>query len=364
MNNYLTAIKTGIYLFPIIALFFTFFFIIDQYHKYGSVNILRVIIIYSFILYLIIIYFLVILPLPKWNEIKPFTFKMIRLIPFTFISDFIKETSFRINDLSTYIKAITEPCFYIVILNIFMTMPFGMYLNYYFKCNIKKTIIISFFLSLFFELTQLTGLYFIYKGPYRLFDVDDLILNTLGGVLGYHSFNIIKKYLPSREEIDRKSKLLGQKVSGLRRITTFCLDVVLLELFKIIFNLFIIKIPNFLAFLGYYFIIPVILKGQTLGSKFLNVKISFPNNNYLKLTIHYLFLYTYYLDIPLKLTSITIKIINYLNLSSLEEISLYLIFLLLISLFYLINCIIIIKKRKTYYDDFLEGNYQSTINDS
>jgi len=198
---------------------------------------------------------------------------MIRLIPFTFISDFIKETSFRINDLSTYIKAITEPCFYIVILNIFMTMPFGMYLNYYFKCNIKKTIIISFFLSLFFELTQLTGLYFIYKGPYRLFDVDDLILNTLGGVLGYHSFNIIKKYLPSREEIDRKSKLLGQKVSGLRRITTFCLDVVLLELFKIIFNLFIIKIPNFLAFLGYYFIIPIILKGQTLGSKFLNVKI-------------------------------------------------------------------------------------------
>ena len=33
--------------------------------------------------------------------------------------------------------------------------------------------IFSFLLSLFFEVTQLTGLYFLYPGSYRLFDVDD-----------------------------------------------------------------------------------------------------------------------------------------------------------------------------------------------
>ena len=48
-----------------------------------------------------------------------------------------------------------------------------------------KTMIASFCLSLFFELTQLSGLYFIYPRPYRLFDVNDLVTNTLGGIIGF-----------------------------------------------------------------------------------------------------------------------------------------------------------------------------------
>jgi glycopeptide antibiotics resistance protein len=42
----------------------------------------------------------------------------------------------------------------------------------------------TFLLSLIIESAQLTGLFFIYPGSYRLFDVDDLITNTLGGFLG------------------------------------------------------------------------------------------------------------------------------------------------------------------------------------
>ena len=58
-----------------------------------------------------------------------------------------------------------------------MTMPFGVYLRYYFCYHWRKTLQLSFLLSLFFELTQLSGLYFVYPGSYRLFDVDDLIVN-------------------------------------------------------------------------------------------------------------------------------------------------------------------------------------------
>ncbi|UPU40245.1 hypothetical protein MX850_02280 [Erysipelothrix sp. Poltava] len=35
-----------------------------------------------------------------------------------------------------------------------MTVPFGIYLRYYFNCDLKKTVILSFILSLFFEPTQ------------------------------------------------------------------------------------------------------------------------------------------------------------------------------------------------------------------
>ena len=42
-----------------------------------------------------------------------------------------------------------------------------------------------FFLTLFCELTQVSGLYGIYPAPYRIFDINDLMFNTLGGVLGH-----------------------------------------------------------------------------------------------------------------------------------------------------------------------------------
>ena len=82
-----------------------------------------------------------------------------------------------------------------------MTVPFGIYMRYYFQCDLRKTIMLSFVLSLFFELTQLSGLYFIYPGSYRLFDVDDLLLNTLGGLVGYALAGPIARMLPSREAL-------------------------------------------------------------------------------------------------------------------------------------------------------------------
>lgn len=69
--------------------------------------------------------------------------------------------------------------------NLFLTMPFGAYLRYYFRVGWKRALLYSFLLSLFFELTQLTGLYFVYPGSYRLFDVDDLIINTTGSMIGF-----------------------------------------------------------------------------------------------------------------------------------------------------------------------------------
>ena len=41
------------------------------------------------------------------------------------------------------------------------------------------------FIAIIFELTQLSGLYFIYPRSYRLADVNDLINNTVGGMVGY-----------------------------------------------------------------------------------------------------------------------------------------------------------------------------------
>lgn len=47
--NYIIPIKTAIVVFPFIALLFSVPFILHQYHKYGSINLFRVLIIYLFI---------------------------------------------------------------------------------------------------------------------------------------------------------------------------------------------------------------------------------------------------------------------------------------------------------------------------
>ena len=58
MNSYIDIIKTAIMFFPFIAFLISFPFILIQYHKYGSISLLKVLIIYSFTLYLLSAYFL------------------------------------------------------------------------------------------------------------------------------------------------------------------------------------------------------------------------------------------------------------------------------------------------------------------
>lgn len=222
--GYVEVITTAFIAFPFIAFLFTVPFMLYNYHKYGSIPFFRVLIVYTFILYLINIYFLVILPLPTFSEALQNTGPYINYIPFNFIHDFIRETPFIWNEPSTYLKAILDPSFYVVAFNILMFIPLGMYLRYYFKCSFKKTLLYSFLVSLFFELTQLTGLYFIYPNPYRLCDVDDLIQNTLGGILGFLIMGGLSRFLPTRDKIDEEAIEKGKSVSGLRRITVFFLD--------------------------------------------------------------------------------------------------------------------------------------------
>ena len=208
--SYLEAIKIALVIFPFLAFLFTIPFILWQYHKYGSINKLRVLIIYSFILYIICVYFLAIFPLPDKDSID-MTAPICQLIPFSFIFDIIKKTS----SMKNIWMFFGNSSVYTVLFNVLMFIPFGMYLRYYFKNNLKNTIVFSFLFSLFLELTQLTGLYFIYPHPYRLFDVDDLMINTLGGIIGYLLMGIFMRFLPSSDNIDMESLEVGKRVSVL-----------------------------------------------------------------------------------------------------------------------------------------------------
>lgn len=365
MNNYIEIIKIAIMTFPFIALIISLPFILIQYHKYGSISFFKTIIIYSFTLYFICAYFLVILPLPDINEVANLTTPRMQLIPFSFIVDFIKNTSFNINDIHTYLPTLKESYFYVPIYNIFLTLPFGIYLRYYFKCNGKKVAIYTFLLSLFYELTQLSGLYFIYPRSYRLFDVDDLLLNTLGGLVGYFIAKPIINKLPTIEKIESDAKEKGKKISGFKRTTSLFLDFFLYSIMSTILYIIFSKFTNsiYLMIISvtlYYFLIPIVLKCQTLGQKYLNLKIVDDNDkeNILRLFYRNILFIIIYFGIPF----LVISGITHLNISVSLRGLLTVIFLGIIFLGYIITALkYFFTSKKMIYEKISKTKLVSTI---
>lgn len=224
MSQYIEPIRTALVFFPFVAMLFTLPYMFVQYHKYGAILLLRTAIIYSFVLYLMCTYFLIILPLPEVESVRRLTSRTIQLLPFREVLALFQNPALEWSDPSTWYKLVwNRDCFQIVA-NVVMFMPLGIYLRYYFGCELKKTLVLSFCLSLFFELTQLTGLYFIYPRPYRLADVDDLITNTVGGLLGYWIAPLAMRLLPSRERMDARAYHKGEQVSMTRRAFAALLD--------------------------------------------------------------------------------------------------------------------------------------------
>ena len=76
-------------------------------------------------------------------------------------------------------------------------MPFGTFLPiYYERCRkLQYTVFYSFELSLVVEILQL-----VFK--VGSLDVDDLILNTIGGLLGFLIYDVVKKII--RKMTERK----------------------------------------------------------------------------------------------------------------------------------------------------------------
>nr|WP_225956569.1 VanZ family protein [Amycolatopsis lexingtonensis] len=117
-----------------------------------------------------------------------------------------------------------NPAVWTTALNVVMLAPLGFYVRYAQRMRLVPATLIGFGVSLFFELTQLTGLWFVYPCPYRLFSVDDLILNTAGVVAGWLLAGPLGRLLPALEpEHDRRR--YAAKVTFTRRLFALATDL-------------------------------------------------------------------------------------------------------------------------------------------
>ncbi|WP_455946299.1 VanZ family protein [Eubacterium ramulus] len=286
MSQYLEALQQAMFIFPIIVILFTVPYIAWSYHKYGSVLSLRVLIVYSFILYLLCVYCLVILPLPTPEKAATLHGHKAQLVPFSFVADIAKQAQIQPGQPASWLSIFTGSAFWTTVFNLFMTMPFGVYLRYYFCYNWRKTLRLSFLLSLFFELTQLSGLYFVYPGSYRLFDVDDLIVNTAGSMIGFALAGPVSRLLPTRQELDTVSFRRGASISFTRRVFSFLADMACLTFASGILAVVVVSFGITLSirwmpvlFIAYFGLLSILLHGQTPGKRLTRMRIVQRNDN-------------------------------------------------------------------------------------
>jgi glycopeptide antibiotics resistance protein len=73
-----------------------------------------------------------------------------------------------------------------IVNNILLTIPFGFLINFFVKLNWKNILWVSIASGLAIETSQfIMSLFF---GPYRTVDINDVILNTMGSLIGYLLF--------------------------------------------------------------------------------------------------------------------------------------------------------------------------------
>lgn len=271
------SIEIAVEMFPIIALLMTMPFMIHQYRKYGSIPLMRCLCIYGFSFYLVCAYFLVIFPIPPIEEVANLTTPTMNLDLFNNISEWKELKNFNLLEPHSWLGALKDWKGLEPFCNIVMTIPFGVFLHYYCRKGFVFTTLSSFGLSAFFEISQLTALFGIYPRPYRLFDVNDLFNNTMGGVVGWIITPLLCWFLPTRNAIDEDAYMHSEKVSFPRRIVALVVDKIILGVvFSVIF--LFVKVENEFYFeligtIAIFTLLLYVTKGYTIGKKLLKIRL-------------------------------------------------------------------------------------------
>ncbi len=296
MNVYTSNILAAAVAFPFIAALVTVPYLVYQYRKFGSVPWLRTLVVYSFVFYLLCAYFLVLLPLPAdRTAFVPYAATP-QLAPFNFVREIVETTALSA-DPASWLGFVRTPAVYEAFFNLLLTVPFGMYLRYYFRRPWWQVLVLGFCLTLSFETLQLTGLLGIYEHPYRLFDVDDLIVNTLGAMVGFWLVGPALRVLPDMRLVNAEAREAGVHASVTRRALSFGIDLVLAQLGAGVVSLLVgpaavlgasllqsdvawdaaSQATETLSLALFFVAVPTLTRGQTLGQKLLRLRIVRPD---------------------------------------------------------------------------------------
>ena len=172
----IVGLVVGVVLFvPFVAL---------SYRRRGGLSLSRLILWAGALVYFWAIWAYTLLPLPDPDTMRC---AGVNLDPFELVTDIR-------NGLASPGPWISDPGILQLLLNVLLFVPLGFFIRVLGGRGIIVAGLVGVTLTLFIETTQLTGVWGVYPCAYRVFDVDDMITNTTGALVG----SIVALLVPAR----------------------------------------------------------------------------------------------------------------------------------------------------------------------
>lgn len=202
--------KMALMLWPVLSAVLTIPILAYLYHKRGRLHLMQVVESYLAVLYLLGLVCFTLYPLPQGPTGLGFTYGVPwQTDPLRFVKDFRAYGWHSVPQLA---------------FNVAFFMPLGFIAGRLFRLGFFGSTLLGLCASLLIETAQGTGVFGMYAYPYRCADVNDLMTNTLGAMLGWVCDAVFSVAVPHGELA--KPGEYTYKPSVIRRFVAFALDAV------------------------------------------------------------------------------------------------------------------------------------------
>lgn len=182
LENYSDNFIIAVGLWPIASFMLTLPILAYLYRRDGRIKAASFVTVYLTVLYILALGCFTLYPLPQGTEGLGITYGIApQLDPLGFIGDLRKDG----------IAAVPQ-----ILANVAFFVPLGFIASRLLRLNFFWSVVIGFLASLAIEITQLTGFLGVYPYAYRTFDVDDLLWNTSGAIIGWLIAAVVARVLP------------------------------------------------------------------------------------------------------------------------------------------------------------------------
>lgn len=177
-----------------------------HYRRSGRLGVMHVLVLLAVTIYGLALWTYTLLPLPDPGDLRC---RPAILRPFRFVDEV------RAHGANSLVDLLRNPTLLQVLLNVALFVPFGVLLRWRRGLPILAIGGLGLALSLFIELTQRTGIWGLYDCAYRYFEIDDLIANTTGALVGAVAAALVLRVLPDRPDPAPVGLTVGRRIVAL-----------------------------------------------------------------------------------------------------------------------------------------------------
>lgn len=182
IGGYSDSFALAIGVWPFASVLLTLPILAVLYRRDGRLRLVSVVSTYLSVLYLIGLVCFTLYPLPSGESGPGITYGIPpQLNPLAFIGDVARDG----------VRAVAQ-----ILANVVFFVPLGFIAGRLLRWGLGRSAVLGLLTSLLIETAQLTGLFGLYQYAYRTFDVNDLMWNTSGAVIGWGVAALANRAVP------------------------------------------------------------------------------------------------------------------------------------------------------------------------